>query len=77
MGTLVYDGPYERAGALLHCLVQVATLESGNELVASQLPTSTPAAPRGAVSGPEVIRLIDDILHGRCDVRQAAELLKT
>ncbi|MFE2823430.1 fic family toxin-antitoxin system, toxin component [Streptomyces sp. NPDC059271] len=78
MGTLVYDGPHERAAALLHSLVRVSALESGNELFAAQVAYAYLHASGipVKVAGPVAIRLIDDVLHGRCDVRQVTEALK-
>ncbi|UNZ22314.1 fic family toxin-antitoxin system, toxin component [Streptomyces sp. 891-h] len=37
MGRLVYDQPHHRAAALLHSLVRVPSLESGNELLAASV----------------------------------------
>ncbi|MFD0068967.1 fic family toxin-antitoxin system, toxin component [Streptomyces sp. NPDC127574] len=79
MGTLVYDGPHERAAALLHSLARVPALESGNELFAAQVAYAYLHASGlpVKVGSHEVIALVTDVTEGRCDVRQAAEALKT
>lgn len=78
LGTLVYPAAHHRAAALLHSLARVPALEHSNELFAAQVAYAYLHASgiEVKVSSQEAIALVDDIVAGRRDVRQVAEVLK-
>jgi death-on-curing protein len=75
MGTLVYAQVHHRAAALMHQLVRVPGLESGNELFGVVVATSYLAASGATVDvqPKQAVDLAARIKRGEADVRQVAD----
>ncbi|MFD7450131.1 fic family toxin-antitoxin system, toxin component [Kitasatospora sp. NPDC059827] len=78
MDVPVYEGPHQRAAALMHQLIRVPALESGNEHFAAVVAAAYLTASGVTVTvGPKAAtELAARIRDGRADVRETATALR-
>ncbi|MFG3223805.1 fic family toxin-antitoxin system, toxin component [Kitasatospora sp. NPDC048194] len=79
LGVPVYEGAHQRAAALMHQLIRVPALESGNEHFAAVVAASYLAASGLVVTaGPDqAVDLAARIRSGAADVRETAAAIRS